>query len=170
MPCLALPGSFRTDSSNLKLLQYLKKNYPELELEISCIAKDLGLFNSLIEKGSPNESLEYLLDEIRKAESILICTPEYLHSMPAVLKNMFEWCHQYDALAGKKIVPVCYTPAPPRGEKAMQSLLWTLDALNAYIPGSLIIHHTDISFDTKGDLKWNKTPELMDTLIELLMA
>ena len=82
---------------------------------------------------------------------------------------MFEWCHQWDALAGKRIVPLCYTPSAPRGEKAMQTLLWTLEALSASVPGNLIIHHTDISFNSYGELIKNENPELMDTLFELLV-
>ena len=90
--------------------------------------------------------------------------------MPAVLKNMFEWCHHSNALSRKKLIPVCYTPKEPRGEKAMQTLLWTLDALQADVKASLIIHHTDISFDSNGILIRNETPELLDSLIELLLS
>lgn len=168
MTCLALPGSFREDSSNLKLLKYIQRTYPAAQLEISFAAMHLPLFNSQIAKKIINDSFDKLNTQISKADSILICTPEYLHGMPAVLKNMFEWCHQKDAFAGKKLVPLCYTPAGPRGEKAMQTLLWTLDAVNAFVPGSLIIHHTDISFGSSGELIRNESQELLDTLIELL--
>lgn len=169
MTCLALPGSFRADSSNGKLLQYLQRTYPAANLDITFAAKDLPLFNSLLDASFTNDYLDQLKNQINKADAILICTPEYLHGIPAVLKNMFEWCHQWDALAGKRIVPLCYTPSAPRGEKAMQTLLWTLEALSASVPGNLIIHHTDISFNSYGELIKNENPELLDTLFELLV-
>ena len=51
----------------------------------------------------------------------------------------------------------------------MQTLLWTLEALSASVPGNLIIYHTNISFNSYGELIKNENPELLDTLFELLV-
>jgi hypothetical protein len=70
--------------------------------------------------------------------------------------------------ANKKVLTFCYTPYAPRGQKAMQSLGWSLQALHATIIAQMLIHHSDIGFDEKGKLIHNNIREELDTAIELL--
>ncbi len=55
-----------------------------------------------------------------------------------------------------------YTPKAPRGEKALQSLNLSLQALNASIPSSLLIHHNEVELDKD---RLNQESELF-TLLE----
>ena len=70
--------------------------------------------------------------------------------MPAALKNSLEWLTKSGELDQKKVIAITYTPNPPRGSKAMQSLLWSLTALNANVLTSLELYHSDIAFDNDG--------------------
>ena len=89
-------------------------------------------------------------DEVRKfktavteANAVLISSPEYLGNIPAVLKNALEWLKSAGELSQKKVLPITFTPHAPRGKKAMQSLCWTLGALDATIVVQLNLYHTD---------------------------
>lgn len=167
MNTLALCGSSRTDSTNRFLLAYLAETYPQLNLHIDRKLHVLPLFHSNVAETHRHHA-DAFIKSLDEADAILISTPEYLHNIPAALKNAFEWCYTTGVLAQKPVLPICYTPAPPRGEKAMTSLLYTLEALQARVPGSLIIHHNEISFDPKGQLVNNDIEDLLDASIELL--
>ncbi|MFK7932132.1 MAG: NADPH-dependent FMN reductase [Saprospiraceae bacterium] len=70
---------------------------------------------------------------VRDSDAVIFSTPEYLHNLPAALKSALEWLTTGGELAGKKVIAMTCTPHAPRGEQAMQSLLWSLNALDANV-------------------------------------
>ena len=72
--------------------------------------------------------------------------------MPALIKNALEWITVSGELAGKKVLALTFTPTAPRGEKAMQSLLWSLQALDAHILVSLSLFQTELAFTSDGEI------------------
>lgn len=72
--------------------------------------------------------------------------------MPAALKNALEWLVAGGEMSQTKVIPITLTPHEPRGKKAMQSLCWTLGALNATIPTKLTLYRADIIYQTNGVL------------------
>ena len=86
----AIAGSLRKDSFNKAIINTAKKYAPEnIEIEILDL-KDIPLFNQDEEKEMP-ESVKILKDKIKKADAVLIATPEYDRSIPGVLKNAIDW-------------------------------------------------------------------------------
>ena len=73
--------------------------------------------------------------------------------MPALIKNALEWITSSGELVGKKVLAITFTPNEPRGDKAMQSLLWSLQALDANIvaPACHCIK-AEISYTSDGKL------------------
>jgi len=57
--------------------------------------------------------------EIEKADGILICTPEYVFSIPSGLKNAIEWCVSTTVFSDK---PIGLITASASGEKAHEEL------------------------------------------------
>ncbi len=169
MNILAISGSSRTESSNMKLLEYLQKANKHLDWNLYNQIEDLPLFRpSYIKDQKLFESVTYLKKCIIKADAVIISSPEYTHNIPACLKNALEWITASGELHQKKTIAIAYTPHSPRGEKALQSLLWTLQALDANILSQLLIHHTDIKFDQNGTIIHNHIEEILSETVELL--
>ena len=86
----ATAGSLRRDSFNKAIINTAKKYAPEnIEIEILDL-KDIPLFNQDEEKEMP-ESVKIFKEKIKKADAVLIATPEYDRSIPGVLKNAIDW-------------------------------------------------------------------------------
>ena len=67
--------------------------------------------------------------------------------MPAAIKNALEWISSSGELVGKRVIPITFTPHEPRGERAMQSLVWTLQALDSNIIVELALYKSQITYD-----------------------
>lgn len=131
MRLLTLCGSTRPDSSNQRLLESLVDLVPSgYTLEQGINLGTLPLFRPDI---APTSEVLQLRRQLSAANAIVISTPAYLENLPAVLKNALEWLVDTGELYEKPVLAITYTPHPPRGEQAMQSLLWSLQALNARV-------------------------------------
>ncbi|RYY58510.1 MAG: NAD(P)H-dependent oxidoreductase [Chitinophagaceae bacterium] len=117
---LAIPGSLRKESSNVKILQAVKQLYAlQADMEIYDGMGALPFFDpSLPEDAGPQQVVE-LKKYVAEADAILICTPEYVFSLPGVLKNLFEWLVSDTVLSGKR---VAYIVAATDGRKTFESL------------------------------------------------
>ena len=62
------------------------------------------------------------------------------------------------------------TPHPPRGEKAMQSLIGSLQALKANIVAQLPLYLNEISYNTNNELEENESLELLREAVGILCA
>ena len=86
----AIAGSLRKDSFNKAIINTAKKYAPEnIEIEILDL-NGIPLFNQDEENGIP-ESVNIFKEKIKKADAVLIATPEYDRSIPGVLKNAIDW-------------------------------------------------------------------------------
>jgi len=83
-------GSNRRDSINRKLAHALVKlGAGQFHAQFVRI-DDLPMYNQDNEGNLPPEVARFK-DEIRKADGVLIVTPEHNRSMPTVLKNAIDW-------------------------------------------------------------------------------
>ena len=139
-------GSTRKESSNMALLGVLPLLVDGVEINNFMIG-DLDAFHPDLDTNPLPVYVKEWRAILDDSHALIICTPEYLHNIPAVLKNAFEWIATSGELNNKPVLPIIFTPNPPRGEKAMQSLLWTLQALDAKIITSLSLYKSD--FQTK---------------------
>jgi chromate reductase len=87
---LGIAGSLRRESYNRAALRAAAQLVPrDASLDIFELDGIPG-FNQDDEKNPPAKILE-LKNRIRKADAILIVTPEYNYSVPGVLKNAIDW-------------------------------------------------------------------------------
>src|SRR5699024_6836855 len=87
---IALVGTNSDHSTNRNLLEFIQKHFAgKANIEI-CEIKDLPVFNKPDSQEPPVE-VENTAQKINEADGVIISTPEYNHSIPAVLKNAFEW-------------------------------------------------------------------------------
>jgi chromate reductase, NAD(P)H dehydrogenase (quinone) len=88
---LALSGSLRAGSFNTQLLRIAQDLAPAgAEIEIYDL-RDLPLYDGDVEAAGVPEAVRRFKDRIRRADAVLIATPEYNFSFPGVLKNALDW-------------------------------------------------------------------------------
>ena len=105
MKFVAIVGSLRIDSYNLKFAHVIKERYKaDHDIEIIRL-NDLPLFNEDIEKEPPSSVLEFK-EKIKRADSVIIVTPEYNHSIPGVVKNALDWCSRVDRVLVDKPIMI----------------------------------------------------------------
>ena len=157
MKVVMISGSSRPDSQNRTLLNELPGRFKKHNFQLFDIS-ELPLFT---DQGGDMKYPKVVIkwrQTLEGADLVIICTPEYIHNIPAALKNALEWVTQSGELAFKPILPITYTPSQPRGEKAMLSLLWSLKALDARIVGQLDLYQSD---DDTAELLYSSVEEFL---------
>ena len=126
---LAIIGSTRENSTNLRIV----KAIVELSKEEFSIKILIKLHNYPI---SILTTIQQLLTrkiatfrkQIEQADGILICTPEYVFSLPGSLKNALEWTVSSIVFTNK---PTALITASASGEKAHEELKLIMATLGA---------------------------------------
>lgn len=147
MKVLMVSGSSRKESSNSQLLLSLGGLDKNKSFELSDVVSNLPLFQADLDTNPLPASVLRWRANVKSADTVIFCIPEYIYNMPALIKNALEWLTSSGELVSKKVLAITYTPNTPRGEKAMQSLLWSLQALDANIVASLELYKTDIRLE-----------------------
>ena len=126
---LAISGSTRKTSSNLNLI----KAIAGLTADIFTITifeglSDLPHFNPDLDNENLPQQVAAFRRQLREADGILICTPEYAMGVPGTLKNAIDWTVSSMEFSKK---PVALITASLSGKKAHNSLLGTLLIIEA---------------------------------------
>ncbi len=164
---VAISGSSRPDSSNKKLIRSIVSMYPGIQWEIWPI-EELPLFYVVDSTSSNPEKVKTWKSAVAACDGMLIVTPEYIHNLPAVIKNALEWLTSEGELMNKRVLPITFTPHAPRGEKTMQSLLWSLQALDASVVSQMAVYQNEVSFNEEDALEESASSEMIEEAIKLL--
>lgn len=126
---LAISGSTRKDSSNFKILKHISNQFSsEFEFEIFEDLDNLPHFNPDLDTDNPPKEIVSLRNKIKDAQGVIICTPEYVFSLPGSLKNALEWFVSTTILSDKKVGLIT---ASASGEMAHEQLLLIMKTLGA---------------------------------------
>ena len=149
---LAISGSLRSASSNSTLLRAALEIAPnEIEISIFPGLGDLPHFNPDLDGDEPLPPVGALRAAVGQADGLLICSPEYAHGVPGVLKNALDWL-----VSGVEILnkPVALLNASHRATHAQASLTETLKTMTARVlpDASLTVPISGRDLDVDGIL------------------
>ncbi len=165
----AISGSASSPSSNARLLEAVAASFPEKNIRPDVLLRELPLYRPELDKAPLPSSAEAWRRQMAGARAVIISTPEYLHNIPAVLKNGLEWLKSSGELRGKAVLPITFAPHPPRGEYAMKSLVNSLKALDARIVVELPLYQNAVPEGDDGSLKpEGETSEWLRAGIDML--
>ena len=172
---LALPGSTRENSSNWKILNCISNMYSDqLDIEIYGKIDQLPHFDPNVTEGNVPTIVKSFLTKIESADGIIVCTPEYVFSPPAVLKNALEWTVAETVFSYK---PTALIVASGLGQKTLESLNLILKTLiQEEIPKSsqLLIQGARNKLNERGEISDEKTlteiKDIVDSLISTIDA
>jgi NAD(P)H-dependent FMN reductase len=120
-------GSASQNSANQKLVDKfanLTKDY--FNLTVFNDLRALPHFDPDLSVNNPPQQIIRLRDYIEKADGILICTPEYIFSIPSGLKNMIEWCVSTTVFTDKPIGLITASANGQKGHDELQLIMKTL--------------------------------------------
>lgn len=126
---LALIGSASEHSSNEKLVTLIAQATEDhFRWMILNDLKKLPPFDPYLASHHPPETIIDLHTKIDQADGILICTPEYIFSIPSGLKNVLEWCVATTVFSGKPTGLITASAEGQKGHAELQLILQTLMA------------------------------------------
>jgi chromate reductase len=135
---LVLAGSFRNGSFNQALVRAARELAPD-EVRIDVLdLRTLPFYDGDLEaRGDPGEVV-ILKRSVARADALLVVTPEYNGSVPAVLKNAIDWASRRppdSPLRGKPAAVIGASPSRDGTRRAQAHLREILDRAGADIIG-----------------------------------
>jgi chromate reductase len=128
---LAISGSLRPNSSNNAIINIMAGMSPEgVTINTYQGLASMPHFNPDLDNDTPPASVAEFRNLLKKADGVLISTPEYAFGVPGSLKNALDWTVSSGDFVDK---PVALVTASSRGQDAHASLLLTLGAISAKV-------------------------------------
>ncbi len=163
---LAISGSTRENSSNYKILKYISNHLNTVfDVEILENLAELPHFNPDLDTENPPKEIISLRNKIEKSDGILICTPEYVFSLPGSLKNALEWCVSTTVFTNKKMGLIT---ASASGEKGHEQLLLVMKTLDSKFDDAtqLLIQGVRGKVNAEGEIIGEETTQALQTFIK----
>lgn len=126
---IGICGSASQNSGNLSILKYIAESVKaEFDLEI---IEDLSLFphfrTELTDNNVPASIIDFR-NKVSSADGILICTPEYVFSIPSGLKNIIEWCVSTTVFSDKPVGLITASASGEKGHEELKLIMKTIQA------------------------------------------
>lgn len=164
---IGLSGSLRSGSFNTALVRAATGLMPDCAQLLAKTIHGIPLYDGDVEaaSGIPGAVLE-LGDAIRKADGLLLATPEYNNSIPGPFKNTIDWLSRIEdgpqpIFTGR---PVAVIGASPGGFGTLLSQNAWLPVLRAlqtrpWFGGRLLVARASAMFSPSGQLADEGTRE-----------
>lgn len=170
MKIVALVGSIRKDSYNVKLAKYIQQKYENLfELEILSL-RELPMYDQDIENNPPAAVTEFK-EKVAKAEAVLWVTPEYNGTVPGVLVNALDWLSRVDkVMIGKPSWVMGASMGNLGTVKAqlhLREILFSPGISSPLLPGNEVyVGAVHEKFDEEGNLTHEPTVQFLDRVVD----
>lgn len=169
MKIVGLCGSLRRQSYNMSALRACMDLLPSgMGLEIAEL-DDIPMYNQDVFDAGIPLSVQALRDNIRAADGVLIATPEYNFSVPAVLKNAIDWCSRApsQSFQDKPIALFSAATGPLGGARVQYDLRKSLVALCGLVlpRPEVFIGNAAAKFDENGQLTDETTRQFLGDLL-----
>jgi chromate reductase len=152
----AYAGSLRTGSYNKMLLQaFVAAAPPGIRIDPLDISA-IPLFNMDLE-ANPPEPVVRVRERIRRADGLLIVTPEHNGTIPAVTKTVIEWASRppHDSVLEKKPAAIAGASTGYYGTVRAQAALRqiaTIEELYFMVSPEIRVAKAQTKFSDRGEL------------------
>lgn len=127
---IGICGSASQNSGNLSILKYLA-HLGNTEIDFTIIddlAKLPHFRTELTDTNVPKEIVGFR-NQIANADGIIICTPEYVFSIPSGLKNAIEWCVSTTVFSDKPIGLITASTSGEKGHEELKLIMKTVQTI-----------------------------------------
>lgn len=162
----AIIGSASSNSANQKLVEHFAKVTKDIfEVTIFNELKTLPHFDPELSSENPPRLISDFRNSIAEADGVLICTPEYVFSIPSGLKNAVEWCVSSTVFSDKPTGLITASAHGAKGHEELKLIMKTIMA-NFNEDTTLLIHGIKGKINEKGEIYDVKTKEDFYKFIE----
>ena len=116
MNILMLVGSLRADSWTARLTEATAQLLPAgTESQVYAGLGELPHYDQDLDTDQPPAAVVAFREAVRRADGLVVATPEYNGSMPGVLKNAIDWASRprgASSLAEKPVAVISVSPSP----------------------------------------------------------
>ena len=170
----AFAGSLRVKSFNRGLLRAaVALAPPDVRIHVIDI-DDVPLYNAdLDDEDNPLPPVKRLREAMAAADALLIVTPEYNYSMPAVTKNVLDWASRVDGVLEDKAAALMGASPGGWGTMRCQLQLRQLGSscnLHFLNDPQLYVTSARTKFDADGNLTDEKTKGQVTEMLSALAA
>jgi chromate reductase len=127
-----MSGSLRSGSYSNAVLETLREKFSD---RAEVVIWDLGtipLYNQDFEGEKRPASVKALLSAIAESDGLVLCAPEFNHSIPGVLKNALDWASRpafTSVMAYKPVAIMATSRGPLGGARCLEHLRVALDSM-----------------------------------------
>ncbi|MEP7196507.1 MAG: NAD(P)H-dependent oxidoreductase [Saprospiraceae bacterium] len=152
----AIIGSASKNSANEKLVEnFAALTKDDFNLTVFKDLKFLPHFDPELSTDNPPAKIIEFRKNIEYADGIIICTPEYVFSIPSGLKNGIEWCVAATVFTDKPLGIITASAHGLKGHEELQLIMKTLMA-KFTDQTTLLIQGIKGKIDEQGQIKDEK--------------
>lgn len=163
-------GSAGKNSANQVLIDnFAALTQDHFRLTVFNDLKALPHFDPELSIADSPESIAGFREAIDRADGVVICTPEYVFSIPSGLKNAIEWCVATTVFSDK---PTGLITASAHGQKGHEELQLIMKTLMAVFTGetTLLIQGIKGKVNAAGKITDTKTKDELKKFIAAFTA
>jgi chromate reductase len=131
-----MSGSLRTGSYSNAVLETLREKFAGVaDLTVWDLAP-IPLYNQDFEGEKRPAPVKQLLAAIADADGLVLCAPEFNHSIPGVLKNALDWASRpafTSVMAYKPVAIMATSPGAVSGARCLEHIKVALDSMMARV-------------------------------------
>ncbi|WP_148615686.1 NADPH-dependent FMN reductase [Nocardioides rubriscoriae] len=152
-----LVGSLRAESTNRKVAELLRDRAPEgVVLEIVEGLDQVPFYEEDLDATATPAAATALREAVGAADAVLLVTPEYNGTMPAVLNNAIDWLSRpygAGALVGKPVGVIGTTPTPYGGKWAHADALRSAGIAGGVALEDAVVSQSILEVDPLSDVE-----------------
>jgi NAD(P)H-dependent FMN reductase len=150
-----LVGSLRADSVNRKLAETLANLAPEgVTLQIADNLDQIPFYNEDLDRDNVPAAAAALREQVANSDRVLVVTPEYNATIPAVVNNAIDWLSRpygQGAIVGKPFGAIGVTPTPYGGKWAHEDARRSAKIAGAHIVEDVDFSQSSLEVDVLSD-------------------
>jgi chromate reductase len=128
---IGMSGSLRAGSFSNAILATMREKFADrADLVIYDLAP-IPLYNQDLEGDKRPPAVKQMLADIAEADGLVLCAPEFNHSIPGVLKNAIDWASRpafTSVLAYKPVAIMATSRGPLGGARCLEHMKTALDS------------------------------------------
>jgi chromate reductase len=129
---IGMSGSLRSGSYSNAVLETLREKFAgRAELKIYDL-RPIPLYDQDFEGEKRPDPVKALLSAISECDGLVLCAPEFNHSIPGVLKNALDWASRpafTSVMAYKPVAIMATSRGPLGGARCLEHMRVALDSM-----------------------------------------
>lgn len=121
----------------MAILKTIGERHKDADFQVYAGLATLPHFDPNAEDATLPDAVQNLRAAVSAADAVIFCTPEYVFSVPAILKNAIEWCVASTVFSDK---PTAMIVASGAGEKTFESLGLILKTIQCKMSVETMLH------------------------------